>query len=86
VRFAIAADAWGPTGAGMSARWPAPIRELPRGDLRGRFWIMDSALEAAARSLPTFRGPDGDHEGIAFFAGFEFSLTTFFASRHRATG
>jgi proteasome lid subunit RPN8/RPN11 len=46
-------------------------RKLPMGAIRGRFQIADSALEAIAGLLPTYRGVDGSHEGICFLAGYE---------------
>jgi hypothetical protein len=49
---------------------------LPVRDLRGEFLITAGAVDAAARLLPSFRGPDGDHEGIVFFLGFETDHTT----------
>lgn len=42
---------------------------LPVRDLRGDFLITQAAVDAAARLLPTFRGPDGDHEGLVFLLG-----------------
>jgi proteasome lid subunit RPN8/RPN11 len=57
-----------------------PIRSLPEQPLRGRFAITDAALAAAESMLPTFRGPDGDHEGIAFLGGFEFEGLTLFTA------
>lgn len=53
---------------------------LPTGALRGHFAITESALTAAERILPTYRGPDGDHEGISFLLGFEFASLTLFTS------
>jgi hypothetical protein len=49
---------------------------LPVRGLRGEFLITEAAIYAAARILPTFRGPDGDHEGIVFLLGFEASDLT----------
>jgi hypothetical protein len=57
------------------ARWA-----LPRAVLRGRFFITESAVAAAERLLPTFRGPDGDHEGVLFMLGFETPKWTLFTS------
>lgn len=53
-------------------------RDLPRATLRGQFWIADAVVTAAEQILPTFRGPDGDHEGIAFLAGVELPGFTLF--------
>lgn len=44
---------------------------LPVRDLRGRFLVSEHAIMAAERLLPSFRGPDGDHEGIVFLLGHE---------------
>jgi hypothetical protein len=44
-------------------------RELPRGPLRGRFYVLETVINALERLLPTYRGPDGSHEGIAFLFG-----------------
>lgn len=55
-------------------------RILPSGSLRGRFAIAEGALVAAERLLPTFRGPDGDHEGLLFLLGLEFGDRTLFTS------
>lgn len=58
-------------------------RELPQGSLRGKFIIAAGALRDAGRLLPTYRGADGDHEGIGFLLGIEAAdctlLTTFVA-------
>lgn len=53
---------------------------LPTRRLRGQFAITEAALTAAERILPTYRGPDGDHEGIGFLLGFEFPSLTLFTS------
>lgn len=59
------------------------MRELPQVELRGKFAVSGDALQAAATLLQTYRGPDGDHEGIGFLLGFETPtrtlLTTFVA-------
>jgi hypothetical protein len=55
-------------------------RALPQGELRGRFTITDAAVNAAERLLPSFRGPDGDHEGIVFLLGRELPGLTIFTS------
>jgi proteasome lid subunit RPN8/RPN11 len=39
--------------------------------IRGRFLIAAAAIQEAERLLTTFRGPDGDHEGLVFLAGRE---------------
>jgi JAB domain-containing protein similar to deubiquitination enzymes len=48
-----------------------PFHKLPEADLQGRFLFSISAIAAAERLLPTYRGPDGDHEGIVFLLGRE---------------
>ena len=49
-------------------------RPLPRGLLRGRYWMSDGLIAETRRALLTFyeagRG-DGGHEGICFWAGLE---------------
>lgn len=57
---------------------PKPLRWLPTRQLRGRFAITDSALSAAERLLPTYRGAEADHEGILFLLGFELGSLTLF--------
>lgn len=48
--------------------------------LLGRFEIVDAALTAAERLLPTFRGVDGDHEGIVFLFGRELGERTIYTT------
>lgn len=55
-------------------------RFLPTGALRGAYAITEGALLEADRLLPTFRGPDGDHEGLLFLLGFEQPARTVFVS------
>src|SRR5437016_3572026 len=57
-----------------------PRRKLPERPIRGQFRITQEAVVAAERILPTFRGPDGDHEGIAFLAGLELTDLTLFTT------
>ena len=64
----------------MNERASRPARILPKRPLRGRYFITDGALGAAELILPTFRGPGGDHEGIAFLAGTEFEGHTLFSA------
>jgi hypothetical protein len=52
----------------------------PRPSLRGRFLLIESALDSAERLLPTYRGSDGDHEGLAFLLGTEAPGLTVFTS------
>lgn len=40
-------------------------------DLRGKFAITAGAVDRAERLLPSYRGPDGDHEGLVFLLGHE---------------
>lgn len=49
---------------------------LPERPLAGRFMIAEAALEEAERLLPTYRGPDGDHEGLVFLCGLELGDVT----------
>lgn len=66
--------------------------ELPEGPLRGRFLVTSGAISEAERILPTYRGPDGDHEGIVFWCGPDAAsatvITTALAPRahHRGGG
>jgi hypothetical protein len=46
-------------------------RPIPTVELRGRFLLCEAALAQTERLLPTYRGPDGDHEGLVFLAGRE---------------
>lgn len=55
-------------------------RTLPTGALNGNFVITEGALSAAERLLPTFRGSDGDHEGMVFLLGIEQPERTIFTS------
>jgi len=48
--------------------------------LHGRFALTEAALDAAERLLPTYRGPDGDHEGILFLLGYEIDDLTVFTA------
>lgn len=52
----------------------------PAGPLRGEFRITEGALTEIERLLPTYRGPDGDHEGICFLCGHEFGDLTLFTT------
>jgi proteasome lid subunit RPN8/RPN11 len=58
---------------------------LPVRPLRGRVLVTEAALRGCEDLLPTYRGPDGDHEGIAFLCGRELGgtqlLTTAIAPR-----
>jgi hypothetical protein len=44
---------------------------LPVCEMRGEFFITAAAVTAAERLLPSYRGLDGDHEGIIFLLGRE---------------
>ncbi len=55
-------------------------REWPTGDIHGRFVFLEDAVVAVERFLPTYRGVDGDHEGITFLCGFEVGDTTFYTT------
>lgn len=50
--------------------------DLPTGDLLGRFFVTEGALLGLERFLPTYRGVDGDHEGIGFLCGLETERAT----------
>lgn len=49
---------------------------LAVGEMRGLVQISEAALHAIEGQLPTYRGVDGDHEGIALVAGRMVSGTT----------
>ena len=55
-------------------------RRLSVAPLRGRFLILEPVITELERVLPTYRGPDGHHEGIAFLCGFERSGETIFTT------
>lgn len=42
---------------------------LPLGELQGDFFFTHGAVTAAEGLLPSYRGADGDHEGILFLLG-----------------
>lgn len=48
----------------------------PVAPLRGEFAITAGAVAALEHTLPTFRGIDRDHEGIAYLCGREIKSTT----------
>jgi proteasome lid subunit RPN8/RPN11 len=48
--------------------------------LKGRFGIVEMVIDALERWLPTYRGPDGDHEGIALLCGVELPQLTVFTT------
>jgi proteasome lid subunit RPN8/RPN11 len=54
--------------------------EPPTGTLRGSFQITDAAIAALEQLLPTYRGPDGPHEGICFLCGYEIGIVTLYVS------
>jgi hypothetical protein len=53
---------------------------LPIRPLRGQFAITDAVVDAVADLLPTYRGPDGDHEGLVFLLGRELPDLTLFVA------
>jgi hypothetical protein len=65
----------------MSQLWRRSGPRLPVRPLRGQFAVTDAALDAVSDLIPTYRGPDGDHEGIVFLLGRELpDLTVFLAA------
>jgi hypothetical protein len=57
--------------------------ELPTGDLKGRFVVAESVLEATRNALVGFALigiEDGGHEGLVFWAGREFNGVTVFTT------
>jgi hypothetical protein len=55
-------------------------RLMPSAALRGRYSITSDAIREAESLLPTFRGPDGDHEGMLLMLGVEQRDRTIFVS------
>ena len=55
----------------MSFRRRDRWRDVSIAPLKGEFRILEPVLVELERWLPTYRGADGHHEGIAFLAGFE---------------
>lgn len=55
-------------------------RKLNVAPLLGTFKILDPVIDELERWLPTYRGSDGHHEGIAFLAGFVRSGTSIFTT------
>jgi hypothetical protein len=49
---------------------------LPVQPVRGRVLVTNAAVTATEQLLPTYRGPDGDHEGIVFWCGREMGDAT----------
>jgi proteasome lid subunit RPN8/RPN11 len=62
----------------MSREEPNERRRLLERPLLGEFRITDAALSGAERLLNTYRGADGDHEGIVFLLGAELERLTIF--------
>lgn len=62
----------------MNAWWKRWEPRLPVRPLLGRFAITDAVVDAVADLLPTYRGSDGDHEGIVFLLGRELPDLTLF--------
>lgn len=55
-------------------------RQMPRGPLRGEFAFHEQAVSETERLIPTFRGPEGDHEGMVFLLGVQDEERTIFTS------
>jgi proteasome lid subunit RPN8/RPN11 len=60
----------------MSERSEAEFEPPLRVDLRNRFLLTEAALAETERLLTTYRGADGDHEGLVFLCGREIASTT----------
>ena len=45
------------------------MRDLPRGPSRGHLVVAAPVVDATVKLLRRFRGADGSHEGIVFWAG-----------------
>lgn len=52
-----------------SDRWST--ESVPGSPLVGRFAVVEAVVDALERVLPTYRGPDGTHEGMALLCGVE---------------
>ena len=61
-------------------QWPAACRTIRMAPLLGRFGILDSVVDSLERILPTYRGPEGSHEGIALLCGVELPHITLFTT------
>jgi proteasome lid subunit RPN8/RPN11 len=65
------------------------FREFPIRPLRGEFLIAEAAIRETERLLPTYRGLDGDHEGIIYLLGRDLDeltvLTTALAPEAQTT-
>lgn len=75
-------------------KWRSPStryreRKLDAGELSAPVLITEDAIAAAERLLPSYRGPDGDHEGIVYWCGPESKnevlITTAFAPKAEHT-
>jgi hypothetical protein len=55
-------------------RWRKAAMDIV--EIDGSFLWLSGAIDAAERLLPTFRGPDGDHEGMVFLMGKVTGSTT----------
>ncbi len=67
---------------GWSSRVPRTggLGSIQVAPLRGRFGILEDVVLALERLLPTYRGPDGSHEGIALLCGLEVPQLTLFTT------
>ena len=75
-------------------RWKSPStryrkRELDSADLLAPVLVTEQAVAATEQLLPTYRGTDGDHEGIVYWCGpeskSEILITTAFAPKAEHT-
>jgi hypothetical protein len=64
----------------MNDMWRRGKPRLPTRPLIGRFAVTDAVLGAVSELLPTYRGPDGDHEGMVFLLGRELTDLTIFVA------
>jgi hypothetical protein len=53
---------------------------LDSAPLQGHFLVYEPVLDLLDRILPSFRGPEGLHEGIAFLCGLELGDATVFTT------
>lgn len=52
------------------------LRSIETSPLRGQFLFAQQVIDTLEGFLPTYRGADGSHEGIAFLCGFELGKVT----------
>jgi hypothetical protein len=61
-------------------RLETTFRQIDVMPLCGRFSFTEQAIGALEALLPTYRGADGSHEGIAFLCGLELPTATLYTT------